>query len=380
MALNNTDDRTVPGSPAGLTFWLWVMAVVSVALGLAAGITMMIVAADQAGVTTVTVLWSLMVLAGSCCVALVLAALGWLCRSHYYQVLASRRLPTEAQPPGTPVADKSLSNSGEEAESTAQAGTLETVLEQLRELNVNVLLSESQRKVKRQYLLEQQAQEVASTVEHSAATGDVALAEQRLERLVQLVPDWPRIEQLRQRVRQVRAEAEAKDVAEASGRTEALISMGNLDEAEAVADALLARRPSSAPAIGLLDRVRRERQALADAHRIGLYHKLDKEVLMRHWRAALVSAREFIEAFPESAEAQTVRTQMDTIAENARIEEVRELRDRIRNLIDRQQFAEAVELAQEVVARHPGTAAAAELKQQMSRLEERARIEKGASA
>ena len=50
------------------------------------------------------------------------------------------------------------------------------------------------------------------------------------------------------------------------------------------------------------------------------------------------------------------------------LEEVRELRDRIRDLINRRRFMEAFEMARDLVARFPHTAAAEELRGQMDKL------------
>jgi len=67
---------------------------------------------------------------------------------------------------------------------------------------------------------------------------------------------------------------------------------------------------------------------------------------------------------------------MTTLEENAQIEEVRELRDRIRDLINAQRFGEAHKLALDVVLRFPQTAAAEELRPQLDRLARKAGEEK----
>ena len=64
---------------------------------------------------------------------------------------------------------------------------------------------------------------------------------------------------------------------------------------------------------------------------------------------------------------------LPTIQDNARIEEVREIRDQIRDLINRRRYGEAVEAAEAVVRRFPDTRAAIELGRQLNRLRELAR-------
>ena len=67
---------------------------------------------------------------------------------------------------------------------------------------------------------------------------------------------------------------------------------------------------------------------------------------------------------------------METLKDNARIEEVRQLRDQIRDLIGRRRFAEAVRVSEELIRRFPDTQAANELRSQIDRL--RARAAEGA--
>ena len=94
----------------------------------------------------------------------------------------------------------------------------------------------------------------------------------------------------------------------------------------------------------------------------------------------LAAAERRREAHPGSPEADAVRGQLETLRANARIEEVRVLRDEIRDMIARRRFAEAVERARNVVERFPDTAAAAELRQQMAKLEELAKGRQGGEA
>ena len=61
---------------------------------------------------------------------------------------------------------------------------------------------------------------------------------------------------------------------------------------------------------------------------------------------------------------------LSTIQDNARLEEVRELRDQIRDLIERRRYADAIEYAQDLIQRFPDTKAAEELGRQMARLRE----------
>ena len=88
----------------------------------------------------------------------------------------------------------------------------------------------------------------------------------------------------------------------------------------------------------------------------------------KHWRRAVEAAKKLLEAYPDSDEARRVAAGMTTLEDNARIEEVRGLRDQIRDMLERRRYGEAVEIAEGVMERFPETQAAAELRKQIRRL------------
>jgi outer membrane protein assembly factor BamD (BamD/ComL family) len=120
----------------------------------------------------------------------------------------------------------------------------------------------------------------------------------------------------------------------------------------------------------MLDRVRREGQAYRAEQRATMYQRIEQAAMRRRWREAVEAARAFLDAHGDSPEAEPVRLQMPTLEDNARLEAVRELRDRIRDLINRRRFAEAASLARELIERYPDTAAAEDLRGQLPRLDE----------
>ena len=84
-----------------------------------------------------------------------------------------------------------------------------------------------------------------------------------------------------------------------------------------------------------------------------MYREIERNAEARHWRAALEAARNFIQAFPKCVDADAIRAMIPTMEDNARIEEVRELRDLIRDLIQRPRYAEAVTHAEDILRRFP---------------------------
>ena len=144
--------------------------------------------------------------------------------------------------------------------------------------------------------------------------------------------------------------------------------MGAFDHARQLARDLLAECPGDGELQSLVRRVEREAEAFARQQRQRLYEQVDRSCQRRQWRAALAAAQELVAAHPATAEAAEVTGRLATLQENARIEEVRELRDRIRDLIERRRYHEAATIAEDIVARFADTQAAADLRGQIDQL------------
>jgi len=390
--------------PSVLVWSLISLGVAAFVLGLVGGVAVLYLASEADLLGLAAAMWAILCWVVGCCVAVVLCALAWLCQSNYHRLVLAQRVASAQAPlragrvqlppvlsapglaegrpavPGAGGAEAGAPDEPDEAGRIAPRASVERLLAELRELNVNVLLSETQRLMKGKYLAEREARRLTERIERAAAAGDMIEAEQCLDRLARLAPDSSGIERLRERVEQVRTEARARDLTEAQGRAEDLMAVGEYAEAEAVANGLLARHPSAPEAIALLERVRREAQAFANDQRAQMYRRVEGEASSRRWRSALAAAEELVEAYPSSPEADAVRAQLETLRVNARIEEVRQRRDQIGDLIARRRFGEALRLAREVIEKYPDTAAATELGQQLPRLEELATTGQGGQA
>jgi len=168
-------------------------------------------------------------------------------------------------------------------------------------------------------------------------------------------------------------EQQARNITIEKRRVEDLMSIAHFVEAEQAAQELLSRYPGAPDARDLLETVRRESNAFRTEQQTRLYAELQKCAESRQWRRALDAATRLIERYPASRQARKASSQMDTITGNARIEEVRDLRDRFRNMMRRKRFDEAADIAAEVVKRFPETQVARELSGQISDLRKRAR-------
>lgn len=373
MVSEETSSQTDPppdeaGKPTTLIRFLPILAVVSVVLGLAGGLTVL--------VRSDSWLWAVISIAGSCFLASVLLVLAWLCRRAHQQAQAEQEIISAVEHlAGELRSVRHIDRGAGEVSDTSSADRFEAILAQLHELNDNLMMTDAQRRRKAQDLVERRAGRLKQQAEDALSAGDFVEAEKALENLLHLEPDSLEIPVLRERVVQARSEVEVGDTAEAGKQVENLMATSDFAGAQTVVEALLAKHPDSSRVADLLARVRREREAFVSEQRLEMYRKIEKEASARHWHSALEAARKFLDAYPDGAEADAVRMQLSTIIDNARIEEVRRIRDHIRDLITRRRFGEAVELAGDVIKRFPETAAATELRGQMSRLQERAKSE-----
>jgi tetratricopeptide (TPR) repeat protein len=285
-----------------------------------------------------------------------------------------RSPPPPAAPPVVPAAPPAASvrpaptAAANEAESVERR-LLRDILAQLRELNENLLLTPEQRVSKWRHQRELLARRLTEQVERAIEAGEFSRAEGHLAALERDLPERAdHARSLRARLVEVRDGAKLAEIEARSREVCDLMAVSSFDRAEAVARELRDKYPDEADVIELLQRVRREGEKFTSERRDRLYREVERLAEARQWRAALDAARQFLGAFPDGVSADALRAMMPTIEDNARIEEVREIRDHIRDLIERRRYAEALEAAEDVIRRFPDTRAAGELKEQLGRL------------
>jgi hypothetical protein len=154
-------------------------------------------------------------------------------------------------------------------------------------------------------------------------------------------------------------------------RIENMMAVAQFSRAEKLAQALLAIIPDSLEAESLLETVRRESTAFRKEQQTRLFSEFQKWTESRQWIKAQSIGEQLIAQYPASEEGQTVAASMDTVRNNAHFEEARTLRDRIRDLIKRKRYAEAVEIAEDLIRRFPNTQVARQLKSLLPDLKRR---------
>ena len=366
------------GGPAGLVLCLTVLSILAACGGAAASLVVLLPAAAAGQVTAGVALAALACLVGGLSVWCALWALSWIVRCQFESAVAQRRVisiltgtgalpavPLRAVAPLPPPRETAAKN--------------EDLLAAIRELSANLLLTPEEREVKRRRQQEETGNQLAEQARDAVGGGDFAKGEELLRRLAAEFPADARAAELWRSLEEARGAATEEEVGKARTKARDLMALGKFDDARDVAHGLLARHPHDPRAAALLESVKREAQAFTGQSKRRMYKELDRQVSDRRWRAALATARQFLQKHELSIEAKLVASQMPTLEDNARIEEVRDLRDGLRDCLERKRYAEALAIARDVVRRFPDTAAAAELAGQLSRLEELAGESRGQS-
>ncbi|MCP4375736.1 MAG: hypothetical protein GY794_06120 [bacterium] len=156
-------------------------------------------------------------------------------------------------------------------------------------------------------------------------------------------------------------------------RIESLMSVAQFSNAEKLARDLLQTLPNSSEAQALVETVQRESSAFCSEQQSRLFSEFQRYSEARQWIKALDIGEQLIEKYPSSTEAQTLTESMNTVRKNAHFEEARELRDRIRDLIKRKRYPEAVEIAEDLMQRFPNTQVANQLKSLLPDLKRRSK-------
>ena len=244
------------------------------------------------------------------------------------------------------------------------------ILEALRQVQADVLLSDEQRQIRRREFQSRQGRQLAAVARAALDSGQMTAAAEAVARLAEIVPDDADLPALRRELEKLRGEAARQDIEQGVRRVRDLMATGKFESALEQARELAGRYPDWPDGAGLAAEVSREGERFTTEQRRRLYKEVNRLTEKRQWREALAAGREFLAKFPHSTEAGLIGAQLPTLIENARIAEVRELRRTFLDLMGRKRHAEALAVAEEVVKRFPNTAVAIELRAQLDRLRE----------
>ena len=361
-----------PGGPAGLVLCLVVLAILAAGAGAIVAMAVLVTSAAGGTVTSRDALGALGCLLGGLGLACALWGLSWLVRCQFELLMTQRRVLSILTGTAVPLAPPPALPAPPRGPPPAREAPRrdEELLASVRELSANLLLTPEERQIKRRRQQEEIGEGLVRDIRDATIRGDFSSAGELLRRLIAEFPADARAAELEAALSAARAAAMEEDLAKAQQRAGDLMALATFADARDVALHLASRHPDEPRAKALLESVAREEDAFVGQERRRMYAELHRHAEGRRWKSALEAARALVEKHPDSPEGKIVAAQISTLEDNARIEEVRDLRDRLHECLERRRYEEALGLAREVVRRFPGTAAAAELVQQLPRLEE----------
>jgi tetratricopeptide (TPR) repeat protein len=227
---------------------------------------------------------------------------------------------------------------------------IDQALEEIREFT---LMTDHERQERLQKFVDQRRRQLMREVTELIGKQDWARADHLLATLESHFPNDNAILDLRFEFTRARGEVETESVREAMRRVDGLIIMESFDAAIAVCTKLVENFPTNADARTLLQSVSRQRDLHIDSSAQKLFEEIRTEIERRNWRSALPVAQRLLNRFPQHARAMQIREQLNTIHDNAEIQERQEIEVQIEEFVRAQRFGEAISLGEDVVRRFP---------------------------
>lgn len=256
---------------------------------------------------------------------------------------------------------------GADALPTHTVDELAVLLREVRDIS---LLDADQRRMRLQVqgraVLEMLQREVPTLLrEHNwiEARNRVQDARQRFP----TVGDW---DQLEKQIEEMRSQVENADIEQGERQIGELVSLGAWERVAEVVAELLKRHPDSKRCHDLAAKLRVER-ARAEADQRGrLMAQAQEAANKKDWRTALTMANTMVQRYPRSPEAQALHIQLPTLRENAEIQTRRQLEQQYAELRREHKLADALRIAKEVVELYPSSPQAEVLRAQIPKLKE----------
>lgn len=244
------------------------------------------------------------------------------------------------------------------------------LIQVLQDIRDNSLLSEDERRHKRQNAEERDFTQTTEAIRTLVGDGDFGRVRQLIDGLRARYPRSTRVDKIVEEIESQRERFESMDITQVTKQIEDLMTIAAWQRARQLAHQLQERHPDSTEARQLLIRLEREHKLFQDEQRRRMHAEVQRFVSRKRWEEALVAARTFVERFPGCAESEALLMQIPTLEANAQIEIRQQLESQIMNFVKHGRYIEAVGLARKVISNFPDSPQADALRAQIGRLEE----------
>ncbi|MFH1746047.1 MAG: hypothetical protein ABIG44_03270 [Planctomycetota bacterium] len=185
-------------------------------------------------------------------------------------------------------------------------------------------------------------------------------------------PNFSEWTELEKRIEAMRTSVEARDTENTARQISDLIALEAWDRAMSVLHELQERHPNSTKVQELVRRTTIQHEKANAEQRARLMAQAQEAVNTKDYNRALGLANTLIRQYSGSSEAEALRQQMPTLTENAQIQARQQMETEYRELTKSHQYNEALILAREMIERYPNSPQAEALRAQLPRLEARA--------
>ncbi len=260
---------------------------------------------------------------------------------------------------------------GDATEEGERGNDLGSLLREIRDIS---LLSPEERSLRLRAQAGEAARELSRIVPDLLRSHNWVEARRRVQQARERYPLEPTWNELEQRIEEVRAGVEARDIDSAKRQVHDLASLGAWERAFDVVRDLLERHPDSDAARELARYVQEQRGKVDAEERRRLIAQVQEAAKRREWSTALNLATALIKQYPNSPESEALRSDLPTLQENVEIQTRKRMEAEITELTRAKRYNEALEMARELIARYPRSPQAAVLLQSLPQLEARASV------
>lgn len=232
------------------------------------------------------------------------------------------------------------------------------LLDALHEVRDILLLSEEQRATMRRQQEQARREQTLASI-HTAL--DQGMWDLATLRMADLPANDPARTEIQNRIAALREEARKKAIGATREQLHHLMAITNWSRAEELTAELAAQFPDDAEVRELAATVKRERDAFAREQIAHLLAELKTASDNKDWRRAVLLADELVSRYPNEPAIQRLQADVPTLHENADAQERREEEALFKELLLGQRYDEALQVAQRVMNRFPGSPTAVEL-------------------
>lgn len=254
----------------------------------------------------------------------------------------------------------------------AEADKLDEVVLLLREARDIAMLDEKQRKLRLENLGQATVEKLQREVPELLLEHNWVEARQRVMNARSRFPDRPELSALDQQIEKERSQLESRDIESAERQAQELMTLGAWERVADVVQELQRRHPDSPRAQALVQRLRAARDRVESEQRQRQMAAVQELAKNREWVKAYETGNSLIRTYPKSQEAQALRMDLPLLRENAEIATRKQYETHYSELIRQHRYAEALQMAREVIDKYPGSPQAEALRAQLQKLEQRA--------